>query len=89
MKCCVCNKETNDIREIKSTLNNDIKSYCSTCLFHSLESYTDLVDFGWTYDMFNQTYQNKIINPTLAFNHKTIEQFNTDVQKNRDDEDGS
>ena len=89
MKCCVCNKESNDIREIKSTLNNDIKSYCSNCLFYGLEPYDDLVNFGWEYEMFNSQYKNKILNPTLSFNQKTIEQFNTDVKKNRDEQDGS
>ena len=35
--------------------------------------------------MFSRSYQQKILLPTLAFNNKTVLQFNEEVRQKRDD----
>ena len=80
-KCCVCNN-TKNLSTCKSTLINKFNTYCANCLLAGFEPYADLVSFGWTFEAFNQTFQQKIILPTLSANNKTIQQFNEEV-KNR------
>jgi hypothetical protein len=60
-------------------------NYCLDCLISGREPYEDLVSFGWECSMFNKTFQQKVIIPTLAFNGKTVQQFNEDVKKKRDE----
>ena len=86
MQCCVCGRAGSDVTENKSTLSKKQIPYCLDCLLSGREPYEELVAFGWEYNMFNKPYQQKIILPTLAFNHKTIAQFNEDVLKKRDEE---
>lgn len=87
MKCCVCNRAGQDVRELKSTLTNELHPYCLACLQSGYEPYEELVNFGWEFTMFNKTYQQKILLPTLLLNNKTALQFNIDVQKKRDEKD--
>ena len=83
-KCSICGVENDTIQEVPSTLNkNKKKLYCFNCLAIGLESYDDLVSHCWDFDMFNKTYQQRIILPTLSFNNKTIQQFNEDVMNKR------
>lgn len=85
LQCKVCGRSGSDVTECKSTLSNNIVNYCMDCLFSGREPYEDLVSFGWECNMFNKAFQQKIILPTLAFNNKTVQQFNEDVRKKRDD----
>lgn len=83
--CNVCGRSGSDVTEYKSTLSKKKLNYCIDCLYSGREPYDDLVAFGWEFSWFNKTYQQKIILPTLAFNNKTIQQFNEDVRKKRDE----
>lgn len=85
MKCCVCNRAGSDVKEIQSTLSKKLQPYCLACLQSGYEPYKDLVDFGWEFNMFNKTYQQKILLPTLFLNNKTAQQFNEEVLKKRDE----
>lgn len=86
MTCAVCRRSGSDVAEYKSTISNKNIAYCMDCLYSGREPYIDLVSFGWEFDMFNKTYQQKVIMPTLVFNNKTVQQFNDDVIKKRDEE---
>lgn len=86
LQCKVCGRSGADVTEHKSTLSKNITNYCMDCLLSGREPYDDLVSFGWEWNMFNKTFQQKIILPTLAFNNKTVQQFNEDVRKKRDEE---
>lgn len=83
MQCDVCGLSNDGVAEYKSTLSDKKVCYCRDCLFYGREPYEDLVFFGWEFNMFNKKYQQKIIMPTLAFNNKTVQQFNEDVIKKR------
>lgn len=85
MTCCVCNRAGSDVAEYKNTLTRKMSPYCLDCIVSGREPYKDLVNFGWECRMFNKTYQQKVILPTLAFNNKTIQQFNEDVRNKRDE----
>ena len=87
LQCKVCGRSGSDVAEYKSTLSKDIIPYCMDCLLSGREPYDDLVSFGWEWSMFNKTFQQKVILPTLAFNNKTVQQFNEDVRKKRDEPD--
>lgn len=87
LQCKVCGRSGSDVTEYKSTLSKDMVLYCMDCLISGREPYDDLVSFGWEYSWFNKTFQQKVILPTLAFNNKTIQQFNEDVRKKRDEKD--
>lgn len=82
--CCVCNRTGSDVAEYKSTLTDEEIPYCKDCLDSGREPYKDLVAFGYEFNKFNKTYQQKIVIPTLTFNKKTIQQFNEDVIRKRD-----
>lgn len=86
LQCKVCGRAGSDVKESKSTLGKYMVTYCMDCQLSGREPYDDLVSFGWEWNMFNKTFQQKIILPTLAFNNKTIQQFNEDVRKKRDEE---
>lgn len=89
-KCCVCGSQGEDVESFPSIFNkNKINNYCFNCIISGFEPYQDLIDFGWEYDMFNQTFKNKILNPTLVREGKTVKQFNEDVKKKRDEESAS
>ena len=79
-KCCVCGSTTNELRICHSTVCNEQKTYCIGCLKSGLEPYEDLVNYGSEYDTFSQSFIEKILNQTLRFNGKSIEQFNEDVR---------
>jgi hypothetical protein len=75
------------VRELQSTLNKKSQPYCLACLQAGYEPYSDLVEFGYDFMMFNKVYQQKVILPTLILNNKTVQQFNEDVEKKRDEKD--
>lgn len=87
MTCSVCKRAGSDVAEYKSTLSNKKAPYCLDCLYSGREPYEELVAFGWEFNMFNKTYLKKVVLPTLAFNNKTIEQFNEEVRKKREEKD--
>ncbi len=89
LQCTVCGRSGSDVAEHKCTLNKKTINYCMDCLFSGREPYDELVAFGWEFSWFNRPYQQKIILPTLAFNNKTVQQFNEDVRKKRDEKDVS
>ena len=89
-KCCVCGNDKPNLDTYISILTKEPKVYCFNCILSGFEPYEDLVNFGWEYRMFNKTFQQKIILPTLSFNGKSVKQFNEDVEKKRDEkENGS
>ena len=88
-KCCVCGQTTNDLDTYISILTKEPKVYCFNCILSGFEPYEDLVNFGWEYGMFNKTFQQKIVLPTLALNNKSIKEFNEDVIKKRDERSAS
>ena len=84
-KCCICGIET-DVQEFPTYLKEEkVNIYCKHCLLAGYEPYEDLVNLGWEYGMFSQSYRQKIITPTLTLNRKTVKEFNEDVQKKRDE----
>jgi hypothetical protein len=89
MTCSVCKRTGSDVTNYKSTLNGRDIPYCLDCINSGREPYIDLVSFGWEFDMFSKTYQQKIIIPTLYFNNKTIEQFNDEVRLGRENKNAS
>jgi hypothetical protein len=89
LQCSVCGRSGSDVAEHKSTLGKKMTAYCMDCLLSGREPYDDLISFGWEWSMFNKTYQQKVLLPTLAFNNKTVQQFNEDIQKKRDEKDAT
>ena len=85
MTCCICNREGKGIVEYKSTLSKKTLAYCPECFISGYEPYSDLVDFGWEFELYTKYYQQKVILPTLNLNHKTVEQFNEDVKKREEE----
>ena len=85
-KCCICGT-TFDLEEMPSYFTPNTKTYCKSCLMLGYEDYEDLVNFGWEYGMFSNTYRQKIINPTLNKVGKTIKDFNEDVKKRLEEKD--
>lgn len=83
MQCCVCGRVGSDVINCENTLTRKPAPYCLDCQLSGREPYEDLINFGWDFSWFNNTYQQKIIIPTLTFNNKTIQQFNDDVKKKR------
>ena len=80
MVCCVCGKNSDDVKEYTSTLYNAALPYCFNCITAGYEPYKDLISCGWEFNKFSKSYQQKILLPTLAFYKKSIEQFNEDVE---------
>ena len=85
MQCAICGRAGSDVKENTSSLYKKSVLYCLDCLISGREPYDDLVSYGWEYARFTKSYQQKIILPTLTFYRKTIEQFNEDVVKKRDE----
>ena len=81
-KCSVCGRDTNLIISTCSC-NKNTYNYCATCYGAGYEPYNDLVNYGFTYNMFSKTYRDKILFPSLQHYGKTIQQFNLDVTANR------
>lgn len=85
LTCDVCGRAGSDVTELASTLGKKKTNYCLDCLISGREPYEELINFGWEYRMFSRSYQQKILLPTLAFNNKTVLQFNEEVRQKRDD----
>lgn len=83
-KCCVCGHSTSDLDIYMSVLTKELKPYCFNCIISGFEPYEDLVNFGWEFEQFSKTFQQKCLLPTLILNSKTVKQFNEDVIKKRD-----
>lgn len=83
-KCCVCGHSTPDLDTYMSILTKEPKVYCFNCIISGFEPYEDLVNFGWEFEQFSKTFQQKCLLPTLILNSKTVKQFNEDVIKKRD-----
>lgn len=83
-KCCVCGHDKEEsLSTYISTLTRQPNTYCYMCITSGFEPYEDLINFRWDYDMFNDTFKRKILNPTLIREGKTVKQFNEDVANKR------
>lgn len=83
-KCCVCGQDKEELLgTYTSTLTKQPKTYCNSCIVSGFEPYEDLINFRWDYDMFNDTFKRRILNPTLVREGKTVKQFNEDVATKR------
>jgi hypothetical protein len=80
-KCCVCGRADKWVSDYKNTLTKESMPYCLDCWVAGREPYEVLVDYGWDFEMFTKSYQQKIIAPTLLFYNKTIDQFNEDINR--------
>ena len=87
-KCCVCKAETHT-HKVKSTLSTNELEYCTTCLANKYESYEELVNFGWTSDIFPLHFKRLVVYPSLRYYNISVDQFNTDVEKKRVERDTS
>lgn len=76
--CCICGSEYG---KVCTSLANNMRYYCDECISKGLEIYEDLVSFGIYYSEYNSSYKSEILNPSLAYYHKTAEEFNSDVDK--------
>ncbi len=79
-ECVVCKQQASCI-EVKSTCSNKILNYCTACLSNGYECYEELVQYGFTYECFNNTFIQKVVKPTLRYYNKTKEQFDNDVEQ--------
>ena len=84
-RCCVCNNTEPNLDTYISVLTKKPQVYCFNCILSGFEPYEDLVNFGWEYEMFNKTFQQKLVLPTLSLNGKSVKDFNEDVKKKRDE----
>ena len=84
-KCCICGKEDKFNQTVRSVLVKENRTYCLECLAIHIEPYDDLVNFGWEYSWFNKSYRDKVVNPSLYYYNKDIKQFNSDVEKLKED----
>lgn len=78
-KCCVCKKEENCIA-VKSTCSSKVLTYCQSCLTRGYEAYEELVACGLVYECLSPSMRERIVNPTLKYFNKTVEQFNAEVE---------
>ena len=78
--CCVCGNTVTEHEMYTSTVVSEKKPYCLTCISSGFEPYDDLVSYGFDYDMFSESFRERILNPTIRRNRKSIEQFNADVE---------
>ena len=81
-ECCVCKAETHTDK-VKSTLSTNELEYCATCLANKYESYEELVNFGWEYEVYPTHYRRLVVYRSLLAYGKTITQFNEDVKLKR------
>lgn len=74
--CCVCKQKADFVA--CSTTGAFTLSYCNDCANKGLEPYDLLVSMGF-YEDFNDSYRTNVVDPSLKFYGKTVEQFNEDV----------
>lgn len=84
-KCCICGKEDKFNQTVQSALVKEDRTYCLDCSVKHIEPYDDLVTFGWEYSWFNKAYRDKVVYPSLQYYNKDIKQFNSDVEKLKED----
>lgn len=83
-KCDVCGKEAETV-VCCSSCGAISFAYCQECLNTGREPYDALIGMGLTSDIFNKSYKQQILLPSLRFFGKTIEEFDVDVEKNLSD----
>jgi hypothetical protein len=83
-RCDVCKKET-ETTVCCSACGAISFAYCDTCLEGGIEPYSALVGMGMYYADINETFKYVILEPSLRFYNKTVEQFNSDVKQLDDD----
>ena len=83
--CDVCKKESEYTVVCCSACGAISYRYCLNCLNNGREPYNALVGMGLYYENINENFKEKILNPSLKFHNKTVEQFNADVKKLDDD----
>lgn len=81
--CCVCGQQSN-CHSIKSTCSNNVLDYCVNCIRQGYENYDELVNYGFTFDTFNNKFREVVVIPTLRYYNKTKEQFNADVESRKE-----
>lgn len=80
----MCGRESNTM-VCSSTCGAVSFVYCEECLMSGIEPYDALIGMGLYYADINKTYKQQILDPSLRFHGKTIEQFDADVQAQDDD----
>lgn len=83
--CNVCGKESDYTHVCCSACGATSYRYCLTCLNKGIEPYSALVGMGLPYESINDNFKEHILNPSLKFHNRTVEQFNADVKKLDDD----
>ena len=83
-KCDVCGKETNTV-VCASACGATSFAYCEECLQTGREPYDALVGMGILYEDLSLAFKEQILLPSLKFFDKTVEQFNTDINKLSDE----
>ncbi len=83
--CAVCGKESEYTHVCCSACGATSYRYCLQCLNAGIEPYSALVGMDLYYDQVNDNFKDYILNPSLKFHNKTVEQFNADVKKLDDD----
>lgn len=79
-KCDVCN-EIKHVINCSSSCNGLSFNYCTTCLNSGLEPYSALVNMGLFFADINNSYKKKILIPSLKFFGKSIDDFDSDVER--------
>lgn len=79
-KCAVCGKAT-DVLAACSACGGISFAYCNECLSKGLEPYDALVGMGMCVDEISKDFRDQILLPSLKLHGKTLEEFDTDVNK--------
>lgn len=83
--CNACGKESEYTCVCCSACGAISYRYCLNCLNGGIEPYGALIGMGLPYESITIEFRNRILDPSLKFHNKTIEQFNADVKKLNDD----
>lgn len=83
--CDVCGKEVQHTYVCCSACGATSYRYCLNCLNNGIEPYGALVGMGLPYESIAWSFRNRVLDPSLKFHNKTVEQFNADVIKLDDD----
>lgn len=79
--CDACGKESNYTYVCCSACGATSYRYCLSCINNGIEPYSALVGMDLYYEQISDIFKTRILNPSLKFHNKTVEQFNTDVKK--------
>ena len=83
-QCNVCKKEAKTT-VCCSACGAISFAYCNECLEAGFEPYSALVGMGMHYEDISKSFKHAILDPSLKFYKKTVEQFNADVKQLDDD----